>query len=154
MLCRHINWYDKPDFPNCALCGHNHITTCVAKILLQSTDPVIELTLTTTFLILTVTKCGVFLFFFLRYFTSFLLNSPISVTTLLIQYFYTSKRYKLPIHPQHFAITDRSNYHPLQSMEWTGLIRWIHNPVPVHADLDWTGSEIHQLSGFWIGLDP
>ena len=49
---------------------------------------------------------------FFRYFTSFLLNSPISVTTLLIQYFYTSKRYKLPIHPQHFAITDNSNYHP------------------------------------------
>ena len=35
---------------------------------------------------------------------------------------------------------------------------WI-NPLdpkssPVQADLDWTGSEIHQLSGFWIGLDP
>ena len=25
---------------------------------------------------------------------------------------------------------------------------------PVQADSDWTGSEIHQLSGFWIGLDP
>ena len=44
-------------------------------------------------------------------------------------------------------------------MEWTGSIRWIYDPSmdlyssPVQADLDWTGSEIHQLSGFWIGLD-
>ena len=35
---------------------------------------------------------------------------------------------------------------------------WI-NPLdsqssPVQADLDWTGSEIHQLNGLWIGLDP
>ena len=35
---------------------------------------------------------------------------------------------------------------------------WI-NPLdsqssPFQADLDWTGSEIHKLSGFWTGLDP
>ena len=39
-------------------------------------------------------------------------------------------------------------------MEWTGSIRWIHNQVQSRWIWDWTGSEIYQLSGFWIGLDP
>ena len=38
-------------------------------------------------------------------------------------------------------------------MEWTGYTRWIYISSQVQADLDWTGSEIPQLSGFWTGLD-
>ena len=38
-------------------------------------------------------------------------------------------------------------------MEWTGSICWIHNPVQFRRIWIGTGSEIYQLSGFWIGLD-